>query len=65
MKHLLLAGLIGMGGALWMGGCSVEDTVNDIIGTNAIYVVNGTAGTIRVSVTDKNDKYIDAQNEVA
>ncbi len=49
-----------------LGGCSVEDTVKDIVENelkpNVIYVVNGTAGTINVAVTGKNTRNVASQN---
>ncbi len=66
MKSLFLAALLALGGSFFMNGCSVEDTVKDIVNDelkpNVIYVVNGTAGGITVSVTGKNNRYVASEN---
>ncbi len=59
-KHILFGAATAA--LLIVSGCSVEDTVKDLIDTNAIYVVNGTGGGITVSVTDKDDKYLESHN---
>ncbi len=64
MKIKLMTSLVASA-LLLLGGCSVEDAVKDLLGTNAIYVVNGTGGGITVSVTGENDKYLAAHNKVA
>jgi len=40
LRSIVLAGLIGTS-LLTMSGCNVEDTINDLIKPNAIYIVNG------------------------
>jgi hypothetical protein len=66
MKSLLLAALLALSGSFFMNGCSVEDTVKDIVENeikpNVIYVVNGTAGGITVSVTGEETRYLASKN---
>lgn len=65
MKSLLLAGLLALSGTFFMSGCSVEDTVKDIVEDEVkpaiINVVNGTGGTISVAVTDVSNRSLAAQ----
>lgn len=65
MKHVLLAGLIGMGGALWMGGCSIDDVVEDAVKPHNINIVNGTGGTINVTTDVGTNIYVTAHNLMA
>jgi len=50
---------------LLFGGCSLQDLVEDLVKTNAIYVVNGTGGAITVSVSGEGSKNIASHNLVA
>jgi len=66
MKSLFLVGLLALSGTFFMSGCSVEDSVKDIVENDAkpniINVVNGTAGTITVAVTGKSSAYVTSQS---
>jgi len=50
---------------LMFTGCSVEDSINEIFNTNVIYAVNGTGGSISLSVTGQNTQSIISQNQEA
>ncbi len=66
MKSLLLGSLLAFTASLFISGCSVEDTVKDIvkdsIKADVIYVVNGTYGSINVSVTSQQNRTVYAHN---
>ncbi len=66
MKSLFLVALLALSGSFFMNGCSVEDEVKiiveDELKPNVIYVVNGTAGGITVSVAGENNRYIASEN---
>lgn len=61
MKTKFAMGVIAAGGLL-LGGCAVEDAISDAFETNVIYVVNGTAGAIAVSVTSQGEKTVESKN---
>lgn len=56
MKTKIVTGLAAA--LLVTAGCSLEDIIEDELKANVIYVVNGTAGTIDVSVTGETDRSI-------
>ena len=65
MKHLILAGFIGIGGAFFMSGCSIEDVVEDAVKPHNINIVNGTGGTINVTTDVGTNIYVAAHNLIA
>jgi len=57
LRSIALAGLLGTG-LLMSSGCSLEDTLQDILKTNVVYTTNGTTVSGTFSATNATDQVV-------